>query len=223
MEDPGSIESDGRRRLRAALPLVAVVLAALLAVLTIVQVRNVVQGIGDHAGGRTVDRSGPVLLQSVRDLARYQAATGSFQVIVDLEKDAGFLPPTVVGQRTLFVAIGSVDAYVDFSRLGDDAMTVSADRRAVQVRLPHAALDRPNLDHQRSYVFSQERGIVDRVRAFFDQAPNEQAELYQVAERKIGEAAAQSGLADRAEANARVMLQDMLRTLGYQQVSITYA
>lgn len=222
MEDPRLIESEGRRW-RALLPIVAVALAALVVVLTVVQVRNLVQGVGDRAAGRTVDRSGPVLLQSVRDLSRYQAAAGTFQVVVDLEKDAGFLPQAVVGERTLFVAVGSVDAYVDFSRLGDDALTVSADRRSVQVRLPHAALDRPNLDHQRSYVFAEERGIVDRVRAFFDQAPNEQAELYQVAERKIGEAAAQSGLADRADANTRTMLHDMLRALGYQQVTITYA
>jgi hypothetical protein len=223
VEDPGLIEPDGRRRLRVAFPIVAVVLAALLAVLTVVQLRNLAQGAGAHVGGGTVDRSGPVLLQSVRDLARYDAAAGSFQVIVDLEQDAGFLPPAIVGQRTLFVAIGSVDAYVDFSKLGDDAVTVSADRRSAQIRLPHAALDRPNLDHQRSHVYSQDRGLVDRVRAFFDQSPNDQAHLYQVAERKIADAATQSGLTDRAEANARTMLRDMLRTLGYQQVSITYA
>jgi len=223
VEDPGLIEPDGRRGRRAALPIVALSLAALLAVLTVIQLRNLAQGAGARVGGGTVDRSGPVLLQSVRDLARYDAATGSFQVIVDLEQDAGFLPPAIVGQRTLFVAIGSVDAYVDFSRLGDDAVTVSADRRSAQVRLPHAALDRPNLDHQRSYVYSQDKGLVDRVRAFFDQSPNEQAQLYQVAERKIADAATQSGLTDRAEANARTMLRDLLRTLGYQQVSITYA
>src|SRR5690242_9303303 len=35
----------------------------------------------------TVDRSGPVVLKSIQDLARFQAATGTFQVVVDLEKD----------------------------------------------------------------------------------------------------------------------------------------
>jgi hypothetical protein len=222
VEGPRLVEGERRRGLRAAFAGVAVVLAVLLVVAVAVQVRSAVQGIGARAGGGTIDRSGPVLLRSVRDLSRYEAATGSFQVIVDLEKDAAFLPPAVVGQRTLFVAVGSVDAFVDFSRVGDDAITVSADRRSARVQLPHAALDRPNLDHQRSYVFAEERGIVDRVRAFFDQAPNEQAELYQVAERRIADAAAQSGLAGRAEDNARSMLRDLLRTLGYTQVTITY-
>ena len=63
---------------------------------------------------------------------------------------------------------------------------------------------------------------MDRLRAFFDQAPNEQAQLYQVAERKIADAARQSGLPARAETNARAMLQDLLRTLGYTQVTVTF-
>jgi hypothetical protein len=216
------IETERRSRLRAVLAVVAVVLAVLLVVVAVVQVRSFVQGIGQQAGGRTIDRSGPVLLQSMRDLARYDAATGNFQVIVDLEKDASFLPPAIVGQRTLFVAVGSVNAYVDFSGLGGAAVTVTADRKSAQVRLPHAALDKPNLDHQRSYVFAEERGIVDRLQAFFDQAPNQQAELYRIAERKIAEAATRSGLTDRAEANTRAMLQGMLRTLGYEQLTISY-
>jgi hypothetical protein len=204
------------------LTIVALAVAVVLVVAVAVQVRNLVQGI-PSTSGRTIDRSGPVLLRSMRDLARYDAASGTFQVIVDLEKDTPFLPSTIVGQRTLFVAIGSVDAFVDFSGLGSDAIRVSSDRTAVQVRLPHAALDKPNLDHQRSYVFAQESGIVDRVRAFFDQSPNDQAELYRVAEKKIGDAAGQSGLTVRAEANARTMLLDLLRTLGYQQATVTYA
>ena len=222
MKDLRSIATARRPEVRALLAVVAAALAVLLVVVAVVQVRNFVQGIGQPVSGKTIDRSGPVILQSVRDLARYEAAAGNFQVIVDLEKDAAFLPTAIVGQRTLFVAVGSVNAYVDFSGLGKDAITVTSDRQAVALRLPHATLDKPNLDHQRSYVFAQERGIVDRVRAFFDQAPNQQAELYQVAERKIADAATQSRLTDRAEANTRLMLQDMLRSLGYKQVTITF-
>lgn len=223
MKDLRSIGTARRPQIRAVLAIVALALTVLLLVVAVVQVRNFVQGIGQSVTGKTIDRSGPVVLQSVRDLARYEGAAGNFQVIVDLEKDAAFLPTTIIGQRTLFVAVGSVNAYVDFSSLTKDAITVGADRQAVDVRLPHAALDKPNLDHQHSYVFAQERGIVDRVRTFFDQAPNEQAELYRVAEQKIGDAATQSGLTARAEANARMMLQDLLHSLGFKQVMVTYA
>ena len=222
MKDPRSIRTARRPELRTLLAVVAAAIAVLLVVVTVVQVRNFVQGIGQSVSGKTIDRSGPVVLQSVRDLARYEAATGNFQVIVDLEKDAAFLPTPIVGQRTLFVAVGSVNAYVDFSGLGNDAVSATSDHQGVGLRLPHAVLDKPNLDHQRSYVFAHERGIVDRVRAFFDQAPNQQAELYQVAEQKIAEAATQSRLTERAEANARTMLRELLHSLGYKQVTITF-
>jgi hypothetical protein len=210
------------RGLRAAFTLGALALAILLAVLAVVQVRSFVQGLTPQTGTRTIDRSGPVVLQSVRDLAKYDAAAGSYQVVVDIEQDVGIFPTTIVGQRTLFVALGTVDAFVDFSKLGSDAVTVSADRKSVELRLPRAALDKPNLDNQHSYVFAEQSGIVDRVRAFFAQQPDQQQKLYQAAERKIGDAAAQSHLTDRAETNARAMLQDLLRSLGYTQITITF-
>jgi len=216
------IHEEPRRRLAPALLAAAAVVVVVAVVVAAVQVRNLVQSTAGRAGGHTVDRSQPVLLQSIRDLARYEAASGNFQVIVDLEKDAGFIPPAILGQRTLFVAVGSVDAYVDFTNIGSSAVSVSDDRTSVRVRLPHAALEKPNLDHQRSYVVADERGIVDRLRSFFDREPNLQSELYQLSERRIAEAAAQSGLAERAETNTRLMMQGMLRSVGYEKVAVTF-
>src|SRR4051794_3149352 len=68
-------------------------------------------------GETTKDRSAPVVLNSIQNLSRYEAASGNYQVVVDLEKDARFLPSQLRGERTLFVGNGSVDAYVDFSHI----------------------------------------------------------------------------------------------------------
>src|SRR5258708_2470513 len=195
---PRTIRMERRRWLGGVLALVAVAVVALL-VFTAIQVRNFVQGIGQQSGVTTTDRSGPVILQSVRDLSRYHAASGSFQVIVDLEQDAAFIPSAIKGQRTLFIAVGTVDAFVDFSTLGDNAITVSSNRRSAEVHLPHAALDKPNLDHQRSYVYAQESGIVDRIQAFFASAPASQSQLYLIAEGRIADAATQAALHGRAQ------------------------
>jgi hypothetical protein len=221
MSSPRTVRMERRRWLGGVLALVAVAVVALL-VFTAVQVRNFVQGIGQQSGATTTDRSGPVILQSVRDLSRYQAASGSFQVIVDLEQDAAFIPSAIKGQRTLFIAVGTVDAFVDFSTLGDNAITVSSNRRSAEVHLPHAALDKPNLDHQRSYVYAQESGIVDRIQAFFASTPASQSQLYLIAERRIADAATQTGLQSRAEVNTRATLMGMLHTLGYDQVTVTF-
>ena len=46
----------------------------------------------DPFGSKTVDRTGPALLQAVNGLHDYHASSGTFEVIVDVEKDAKFLP-----------------------------------------------------------------------------------------------------------------------------------
>jgi hypothetical protein len=161
----------------------------------------------------TVDRSGPAILQSVRDLSQYHAAVGDFQVVVDLEKDVPWLPDIIAGERTLFVAAGSVSAYVDLGGLADDALTVDEERRTVQVRLPAADLEKPSLDQERTYVYDQDRGAFNRIESLFN-APDQQ-ELYVLAEDKIADAAERTKLADRAERNTRTMLTGMFSSLGY--------
>lgn len=173
-------------------------------------------------GEQTIDRSQPVLLQSIQDLSRFEAATGNFQVVVDLEKDANFLPDAVKGTRTLFVGSGGVDAYVDFSGMAKNAVTVSEDRTEATIRLPRAQLEKPNLDNSRSYVFAQQRGLFDRVQDFLSGSPSDQRELYLLAEKKITEAAVASGLRARADENTRVMLSGMLKSLGFKKVTVKF-
>ena len=167
-----------------------------------------------------IDRSQPVLLQSIQDLSRYEAAAGNFQVVIDLEKDVRFLPSWVRGERTLFVAAGTVNAYVDFSAIDDGTIQISGE--AAQITLPAPALDRTNLDSERSYVFAQERGLLNRIESLFSDNPGEQRELYVLAEQRIQAVAQESGIIERAEQNTRSMLVGMLRPLGYTSVTVTF-
>lgn len=160
-----------------------------------------------------IDRSQPALLQSVRDLSQYHAAEGNFQVVVDLEKDIAWVPDVIAGSRTLFVAAGSVDAYVDFGTLSDKALTVDTKKHTVQVRLPAAKLDKPSIDQKKTYLYAQDRGVFDRVSALFE--TEDQHEFYVLAEKKISAAATEAGLTARAEKNTRNMLAGMFKSLGY--------
>lgn len=206
-----------RRGLGAALLLVVV---GVVVVLLFQQGLKMLPGWLNPFAEETKDRSGPVLLQSIRDLSRFEAASGNYQVIVDLEKDATWLPSSVKGQRTLFVGNGSVDAYVDFSKLGSGAIKVNDDRTEVTVRLPRAELEKTNLDPKKSYVFATERGLLDRVGDFFSSNPGDQQQLHVLASDKIQQAAAGSGLKERADQNARQMLVNMLKALGFTKVTI---
>ena len=171
---------------------------------------------------RRVDRSPPVLLKAIEDLAVYKAAKGNFQVVVDLEDSTRGVPLALKGERVLFVAGGSVDAEVDFSTIGEGAIKVSPDGERVEITLPRARLTPARVDPAQSRVFSRERGLLDRLGSVLSDNPTSERQLYLLAQEKMQAAASESGLQARAEENTRAMLESMLRSLGYTQVSVTF-
>jgi hypothetical protein len=174
-------------------------------------------------GSRTVDRSQPPLLKSLEDLSRYQAATANLQVIVDSEKDAKYLPAVIRGERTVFVAAGSVDATVDFSTLDERSIQVSEDRRSATITLPEPAFSPPRIDPKESQVVSRQRGLLDRLGSIFSSTPTSDRPLLLAAQQKMAAAAEASDLRPRAEQNTRHMLEGMLRALGYTSVTVNFA
>jgi hypothetical protein len=155
-------------------------------------------------------------------MSRYEAASGNFQVVVDLEKDSRFLPSAIRGTRTLYVGAGTVDAYVDLGKVGKQDVTVNDDRTSATLRLPHAALGKPALDPDRSYAVSKQRGLLDRIGDIFSDDPNSEQAVQQLAVQHIGEAAKESGLTARAEQNTTSMLDGLLKSLGFKEVRVSY-
>ena len=171
----------------------------------------------------TVDRTSPALLQSLNDLSDYHAASGEFQVIVDTEKDTRFVPAIIRGERTVYVAGGSVDAVVDFSQLDERSIQVSPDRTSVSVVLPAPTLAEPTVDADESRVVSRDRGVLDRIGSAFSDNPTSERPLILAAEEKMRAAANDSDLRKRAEENTRRMLEGMLGALGYTSVNVTFS
>ncbi|OLB80040.1 MAG: hypothetical protein AUI14_08320 [Actinobacteria bacterium 13_2_20CM_2_71_6] len=169
---------------------------------------------------KKTDRSGPTLLLSIQDLARFEAASGNFQQVIDVQKDRSFIPDIIFNDRTLFICVGSVDAYIDFSHIGQGDVADSADHKSVTIKLPAPQLDKPNIDHDKSYVFATQQGIVNKIGDLFGGNPNKAQELYQLGEQRIAAAARDSGLADRAATNTKQMLNQLLRSLGYTSITI---
>ncbi|KAF5992763.1 MULTISPECIES: DUF4230 domain-containing protein [Streptomyces] len=182
----------------------------------------VLPGLRDLFGTQTHDRSGPALLKSIQDMSRYDAASGNFQVVVDLEKDAKYLPDAIRGTRTLYVGAGTVEAYVDLGSLAKKDVTVDADRTTATLRLPHAFLGKPALDPNRSYAVSKQRGLLDRLGDFFSDNPDSEQAVQKLAVKHIGDAAKDSELTKRAEENTTGMLDGLLRSLGFKEVSVSY-
>jgi hypothetical protein len=174
----------------------------------------------------TKDRSGPALLKSLEDLSEYRAASANLQIVVDVEQDNKLLPSFLRGERTLFVAAGTVDAAVDFSGLSKSggAVRVSDDRKAVSIRLPAATLTEARLDPSRSRVYDRDRGLFNRVEDVFADNPSDEQPLYELAEKKLTDAAkADPELRKRAQENTQRMLEGMMRGLGFERVTVEFA
>ena len=205
----------GWAKILSAVVLVLVILGAGLQL-------SLLPGLRDVFREESHDRTGPTLLKSIQDMSRYDAASGNFQVVVDLEKDTKYLPDAVRGTRTLYVGAGTVDAYVDLGKIRDEDVKVNKDRTSATLKLPHAALGKPALDPDQSYAVSKQRGLLDRLGDVFSDNPNDERAVQRLAARHIGDAAKKTELTARAEENTTGMLKGLLGSLGFKEVRVTY-
>nr|WP_246324672.1 DUF4230 domain-containing protein [Petropleomorpha daqingensis] len=172
---------------------------------------------------KVIDRSTTPLLLALDDLHEYHAATGTFQVVVDQERDTPWVPAAISGERTQLLATGTVDAYVDFGSLDTDGVQLSADGKTATITLPAPELGDASVDPAQSRVLDRDRGIVQRIGDAVENDTTDDTALYRSAERRLSSAAAASDLLHRAEDNTRQMLTGLARSLGVQRVTVTFA
>lgn len=201
----------------------AAAVATLLAAVLVLAAVHLLPQLRNPFTTTTTVSSGPVLLKSITALSRYEAASGTFQVVVDLSTHTAFIPSFIAGSQTLFIGDGTVIAYVNFGGLKGSAIQVSPSRTAVTIRLPSAKLEPAVLNVNQSYVYAEQQGLLNRVAGFFAGNPNSQQAVYVAADQKIQTAANRSGLVADAERNTRAMLAGMLSSLGFQHVTVVFA
>lgn len=173
---------------------------------------------------QTIVTERPAVLQSLTDIAEFDAATGQFQVLVEVERDNRFLPGIVAGERALLLAQGDVDAYVDFSDLNELNIQESFEGTRITIVLPPAQVDDPVIDFENSTVVNRERGVLTRLgQALSEDAGISETELFILAEQQLRDAAEDTDLKKRAEANTRKMLQGLLGGLGYEEVYVVFS
>src|SRR5580692_3516895 len=107
--------------------------AAVLVLVVVLSAVHLLPQLRNPFAQTTTVRSETVILKSITQLSRYEAASGSFEVVVDITKRTSLIPSFLAGSETLFVGQGSDIAYVDFSQLKNQAIKVNADRTDVTV------------------------------------------------------------------------------------------
>lgn len=157
-----------------------------------------------------------------------RAATGEFSVPVYFGTEQNGLVKEIVpdafdGNSGIAIYQGSVDAFVDFSGLTEDDLQVDSANRTLTITLPVPTLGRPNIDHEKSSVVSQNRGLLTRLGEMFGESPMEGKEkLDKTAVEEITKAALQSNLADTAQRNTRDFLKSLGEQLGYEKVTVKF-
>ena len=207
------------------MPRVGGILAAIVAAIVLIVVLSAVHllpQLRNPFSQTTTVRSQPVILKSITNLSRYEAASGSFEVVVDLTKRTSLIPSFLAGSESLFIGQGTDIAFVDFSQLKSQAITMNANRTAVTVTLPKPQLEPAVLNVNQSYVYAEQQGLFNRIGNFFSGNPNSQQQVYQIAQGKIETAAKQSPLLADAQKNTEGMLTGMLTSLGFQHVTVNF-
>ena len=215
-----SVRPGNRSRIRRKL------LAAFVGLAVLVPVGMQLGGLSLHLSNpfapQVVDHSPAPLMLALQNLSKYHAATGTFEVVVDVEHDTAHVSPLISGERTTFLGRGSVDTTVDFAGVGADRVTVSPDRRSVTFALPAPRLAPAVVDPAASRVVGRQRGILTRIAGVFENNPTGEQELYQLAATKLDAAAAASDLTQRGEDNTRQMLTTLAHSLGFTHVTVTF-
>jgi hypothetical protein len=207
------------------MPRIGGIVTAIVAVIVLIVVLSAVHllpQLRNPFAETTTVRSQPVILKSITNLSRYEAASGSFQVVVDLTKRSSLIPSFLEGSETLFIGQGDDIAFVDFATLKNGAITVNKDRTSVTVTLPKPQLEPAVLNVNQSYVYAEQQGLFNRIGNFFSGNPNSQQQVYQIAQGKIEAAARQSPLLADAQKNTEGMLTGMLTSLGFQHVTVNF-
>jgi hypothetical protein len=170
-----------------------------------------------------VDRSAPAVLTRIKKLQRFTAAQGQFTETIDLEQDAKYLPSLLKGERVVASVQGNVESTVDFGALGPGSVTVSNDRRTINLRLPAPQLQHADIEESATKILSRDRGIIDRAQDFFSGNPHDDTALYRAAEKKVDAAAASSNLQKTAKITTERWLRTFLGAAGFDRVGISWS
>lgn len=171
---------------------------------------------------QTNDHSPALVLNEIRDLSEFHAAQAEFEVTVDREVDVKWVPSFIAGDRVQFVAVGTVDAIVDFGGLGADSVIIDNETNTATVLLPVPVADDPVVDLERSGVMNRDRGVLDRLGSVFVDSPTEEISLIREAEDKMAASVADTDLIARAEASTTATVTGLLQALGIENVRVVY-
>lgn len=159
----------------------------------------------------------PNVITAIRDLARLESSEFQVERVIDLtDKQTHFFGLIETKDALLLVASGSVVAGIDLATMKDGDVSIEPGKKRVHVRLPQAKILSSRIDNERTYVHTRRTDVLA------ERKESLETEARKEAERSIVEAAKQGGILGRAQENARRTIESLVRSLGYDAVTVEF-
>jgi hypothetical protein len=152
-----------------------------------------------------------VIITEIKSLGRLETVQFMMQTVIDLERE----PTNIWGQvfgtdELLLVAGGEVVAGFDLAKVREQDITVRGDH--VTMVLPPPEILYSRVDNQETYVYERRTGL------FRKPDPRIETEARQLAEQAMLERAHRGEILRQAEANGRLQIEGLLRSLGFTDI-----
>ncbi len=158
-------------------------------------------------------RLGPVTAQSLRELSELTTVEIIQYTTIEKGDDRGWLNWAAGDQISMFV-VASIGAGVDLAELDDDDILADPETGEAVVRLPAADITYVAPDTEATHVYNRQTGV------FTKGDPDLERSARLAAEDVLVKQALEAGLLERAEARAVSVLEGLIRSLGYTDVTV---
>jgi hypothetical protein len=159
----------------------------------------------------------PTVIVAVRALARLEAVSFHMERVIDLkDRQSRMFGLLQADDEILLVAAGDVIAGVDLTKMHDGDITIDPRARSVQLQVPEPELLSVALDNQRTYVHSRNTDMLA------ERGDQIETRARQLAQESIQQGALDAGILQRAKESAEHTLTALVRSLGYDRVSVRW-
>ena len=155
--------------------------------------------------------TGTVVVEGIQDLNQLTTLRWRGFVFIDKESGGTKLEQILSGEVVRLVAIGDVEAGVNFAKLGRDDVQVNG--KKVTIRLPEPEILSVSLDEDETRVYDRDFGLLN-IRPDDELAE----EARDVAVDRLEEAARDDDVLERAERNAEDNIRAFVISLGFEEV-----
>jgi len=187
------------------------VVGAGLLMIAAVFVSNAPSGLRMFGHGEHYSKVGQSVVDKVRDLAALTTVEVVESTTIDKGNDFGWLN-WARGDRVFMFVVAKIGAGIDFEQLDAGSFEVDAESGTVFVQMPPAQITYVAMDNAQTQVIDRDTGL------FTKGDPKLESDARQVAEQVLRKAAIEAGILDRAQKNARAIIEGLLLELGYTRV-----